>query len=149
MCGRKLRIPETADVDVDTLTIDHVVPKVYGGSEHIDNLMPACRECNARKANRMTPELWAKVEIEKQRKEEMRRNAVNDRVTMTYLKKVFGVRRNKINRVDTAFEMLDAETSMNDEKKSTVLQVNNLVIKLKEKPETEVENNNKEGELNG
>ncbi len=37
------------------LTIDHVIPKQYGGKNTWDNLVVACLPCNNRKANR-TPE---------------------------------------------------------------------------------------------
>lgn len=39
----------------DDLTLDHVVPRRYGGSHRADNLVTACRRCNARKGAR-TPE---------------------------------------------------------------------------------------------
>ena len=44
-CGRK----------VQPLTLDHVVPKQFGGKESWENLVAACMPCNNRKANR-TPE---------------------------------------------------------------------------------------------
>lgn len=31
------------------LTRDHVIPRVHGGTDDIDNLVPACRSCNSRK----------------------------------------------------------------------------------------------------
>jgi 5-methylcytosine-specific restriction endonuclease McrA len=34
------------------LTQDHVIPTSYGGSHSQDNVVPACRSCNARKGNR-------------------------------------------------------------------------------------------------
>lgn len=34
---------------VGDLTVDHKVPLARGGSNHIDNLVPACRSCNSRK----------------------------------------------------------------------------------------------------
>lgn len=40
-CGKKL--------NVKTLTQDHAVPLVRGGSNFISNLLPACRLCNSRK----------------------------------------------------------------------------------------------------
>jgi 5-methylcytosine-specific restriction endonuclease McrA len=30
-------------------TVDHIVPRYYGGTDHRCNLIPACRECNHRK----------------------------------------------------------------------------------------------------
>lgn len=44
-CGRR----------VHPLTIDHVVPKQFGGKDTWENLVIACLPCNNRKANR-TPE---------------------------------------------------------------------------------------------
>ncbi|GAB4379150.1 MAG: HNH endonuclease [Calditrichia bacterium] len=44
-CGRKTQ----------PLTIDHVIPKQYGGRDTWDNLVVACNVCNHRKGNR-TPE---------------------------------------------------------------------------------------------
>ena len=37
------------------LTIDHVIPKQYGGKDTWENLVVACQSCNNRKANQ-TPE---------------------------------------------------------------------------------------------
>jgi 5-methylcytosine-specific restriction endonuclease McrA len=36
--------------------IDHVVPKVLGGSDKIENLVPACARCNRRKGGRPVSE---------------------------------------------------------------------------------------------
>jgi 5-methylcytosine-specific restriction endonuclease McrA len=44
-CGRKTQ----------PLTIDHVIPRHYGGGDTWENLVVACQVCNHRKANR-TPE---------------------------------------------------------------------------------------------
>ena len=35
----------------DELTVDHVTPVALGGSDHFDNLVAACRDCNAGKAS--------------------------------------------------------------------------------------------------
>lgn len=40
---------------VNPLTIDHVIPRNYGGNNSWENLVVACLPCNNRKANR-TPE---------------------------------------------------------------------------------------------
>lgn len=39
------------------LQLDHVFPRSRGGKDHPDNLVPACRKCNASKGAR-TPEEW-------------------------------------------------------------------------------------------
>lgn len=44
-CGRR----------VHPLTIDHVIPKNYGGKDTWENLVVACQACNHRKANK-TPD---------------------------------------------------------------------------------------------
>ena len=41
----------------DNMTIDHVHPLSRGGSNNIENLVPACRSCNSRKQNK-TVEEW-------------------------------------------------------------------------------------------
>lgn len=38
------------------LTIDHVVPRSAGGSDDLDNLVPACRTCNSIKGKRSIDE---------------------------------------------------------------------------------------------
>jgi len=38
------------------MTIDHVIPKSFGGRESWENLVCACEKCNTKKANR-TPQL--------------------------------------------------------------------------------------------
>jgi 5-methylcytosine-specific restriction endonuclease McrA len=35
----------------DTFTIDHLIPKSFGGSDELDNLALACRRCNERRYN--------------------------------------------------------------------------------------------------
>ncbi len=39
----------------DVLTADHVVPLAHGGRHAIDNIVPACMSCNARKGVRPAP----------------------------------------------------------------------------------------------
>lgn len=37
----------------DRIEIDHIIPVSRGGTNHIDNLQPLCRPCNASKGNRL------------------------------------------------------------------------------------------------
>jgi len=39
------------------LALDHVIPRIQGGSDDPDNLVPACKPCNSSKGGR-TPEQW-------------------------------------------------------------------------------------------
>jgi len=43
-CCRDLHDADPADI-----TLDHLVPKADGGSNHESNLVTACRECNCRR----------------------------------------------------------------------------------------------------
>jgi hypothetical protein len=43
----------------EDLSIDHIVPKWLGGTDHFDNLQVLCRACNWRKGN--TPPFWVRV----------------------------------------------------------------------------------------
>lgn len=36
---------------VEANSVDHVIPRSLGGPSTIDNLVPACRECNTRKGD--------------------------------------------------------------------------------------------------
>lgn len=38
------------------LSRDHVMPLTRGGSDSIDNILPACRSCNSSKGNRVMPD---------------------------------------------------------------------------------------------
>lgn len=40
-------------LDLETCTVDHYIPRAAGGSNHIDNLRPACFPCNNWKADRV------------------------------------------------------------------------------------------------
>ncbi|MCZ0941248.1 MAG: DNA methyltransferase [Caldilineaceae bacterium] len=43
------------------LTVDHIVPKVYGGSDHINNLQLLCGWCNSKKGTRSQEEFLAEM----------------------------------------------------------------------------------------
>jgi 5-methylcytosine-specific restriction endonuclease McrA len=38
--------------DYHPITIDHIIPKSKGGSNHLSNLRPMCYECNRRRGNK-------------------------------------------------------------------------------------------------
>jgi len=35
------------------MTVDHIIPRARGGSNHTDNLMPLCEKCNSKKGTRI------------------------------------------------------------------------------------------------
>ena len=70
-CGKK----------TSPLTIDHVIPKHYGGKDTWENLVVACQACNHRKANR-TPEQAGMTLIRKPQKPHY----------FFYLQKIIGVK---------------------------------------------------------
>ena len=37
---------------MDSLNVDHFVPKDAGGQNELENLVPSCRSCNSKKKNR-------------------------------------------------------------------------------------------------
>lgn len=39
------------------ITKDHIVPKKYGGTDHISNMQTMCSKCNAKKGSRMPQKL--------------------------------------------------------------------------------------------
>lgn len=43
-------------LELDDLTLDHVIPKSQGGSDNVDNLVIACAYCNTRKGNKRSYE---------------------------------------------------------------------------------------------
>jgi 5-methylcytosine-specific restriction endonuclease McrA len=42
---------------VEELTMDHIVPLIRGGKSIKSNLVPACKECNSKKQNKLSFEL--------------------------------------------------------------------------------------------
>lgn len=58
-CGRQFKR--------DELEIEHVIPKCQGGRSTWDNVVSACSECNARKANRTPEEAGMKLKRKPQR----------------------------------------------------------------------------------
>lgn len=46
----------------DRITQDHVIPLSQGGTDSIENVVPACRSCNSSKGDK-TPEEWGKWPI--------------------------------------------------------------------------------------
>lgn len=40
------------------MTIDHLIPKSKGGTNHISNLVPCCEPCNQKKANKLNARIY-------------------------------------------------------------------------------------------
>jgi hypothetical protein len=53
-CGAACRYCGRSDL---RLALDHVIPRIQGGSDDAENLVPACKPCNSSKGGR-TPEQW-------------------------------------------------------------------------------------------
>lgn len=51
-CGRELD-PHAPPGHPDHLTLDHVIPFIWGGTNTLDNVVVACMPCNSRKADHM------------------------------------------------------------------------------------------------
>ena len=54
------------DSPLATLHIEHIIPKIHGGSDDIDNLAVACIDCNLHKGTNLTgidPETNALAEL--------------------------------------------------------------------------------------
>ena len=46
-----------------SLTVDHVVPISKGGTSHYSNCVSACKECNAKKSNRLLSEAGLRLRV--------------------------------------------------------------------------------------
>lgn len=55
--------------------LDHVIPRVAGGPDTTDNLVPACRSCNGAKSGHSLEE-WARLLRAEVRRAEKRRRAL-------------------------------------------------------------------------
>jgi hypothetical protein len=61
------------DSPLATLHIEHIIPRIHGGSDDIDNLALACIDCNLHKGTNLTgidPETNALAELFHPRREE-------------------------------------------------------------------------------
>ncbi|MEX0925778.1 MAG: tyrosine-type recombinase/integrase [Dehalococcoidia bacterium] len=43
----------------ENLTVDHILPRSRGGTNHAANLRTLCASCNGRKGDQVTPDMWA------------------------------------------------------------------------------------------
>lgn len=55
MIDKKLRMP------MSRITVDHVYPRRFGGSDDIENLVTSCFECNSKKGDSMFD--WKPIEL--------------------------------------------------------------------------------------
>lgn len=44
---------ESHEVDESALTVDHITPKAYGGTDDISNLQVLCKSCNSSKKDKV------------------------------------------------------------------------------------------------
>jgi hypothetical protein len=49
------------EISTHEMTVDHLVPQSRGGSSQLDNLVPACTDCNLEKADRTAEEYIASL----------------------------------------------------------------------------------------
>lgn len=49
-CGKQMQISNSRAMDT-YMTVDHIVPKLKGGTNNIENLRPMCRKCNMERGN--------------------------------------------------------------------------------------------------
>lgn len=51
-CGKGLFVSRRGnayDEGLEPLAVDHVVPRVHGGGDSLENLLPSCKRCNSTK----------------------------------------------------------------------------------------------------
>ncbi|KKN33281.1 hypothetical protein LCGC14_0805310 [marine sediment metagenome] len=60
-CWRKLNFGKPRMKNPTAFTVDHFIPKILGGVEALENLVPACHECNNSKGN-THPKDWLSAE---------------------------------------------------------------------------------------
>lgn len=59
-CGREITVSSRNEpVHSGTYAIDHFLPKIEGGGDDANNLVPACFSCNSRKKNKSLEEFRA------------------------------------------------------------------------------------------
>ena len=63
-CGRVIRR--------DKVTVDHKIPKCFGGPTITNNLVPSCSKCNSEKGNMFEDEYWLFRKLQGQSKKRMR-----------------------------------------------------------------------------
>lgn len=69
------------EITIQTMQIDHIHPKVMGGTDELSNLLPACRACNSYKLfwplEKFREMIASQVEL-------LRRNTMNFRMAERY-----------------------------------------------------------------
>ena len=62
-CGKELERSDSYQDFKNRFVPDHMVPKCQGGSNDLDNLVPACWSCNSKKAGKNVEEYRAHVAL--------------------------------------------------------------------------------------
>jgi HNH endonuclease len=61
-CSKALKAEAASLHDAEVMTLEHIIPKVDGGGDHIGNLAPACAGCNGeRDCNPLHPDFAARL----------------------------------------------------------------------------------------